>query len=434
MEHYTRHYLQKHQLVELQVTLPPSSALGMVVVIPCYREPDITAVLMALKACARPRCDVEVLVVVNAKEGDDADALRVNGTTIDNIVHWKSSFDCVQLRTHVLNFPALPRQDAGVGLARKLGLDEAVARLTRAQCDDGILVCLDADCICDPNYLSEIERYFTVHQKSAGCSIYFEHPLVGPLPARVYRHITEYELFLRYYRYGLQFARFPYAFFTVGSCMAVRASAYVRQGGMNRRQAGEDFYFLNKIMQLGGFGELNTTRVVPAVRVSSRVPFGTGRALGEALEQTKDGQHGSLMTYAPEVFRELTTLFAVVDSLYDMSETDPFTGVSPLLANYLVHLQASDRLTEIRGNTASLNAFRKRFFTWFNAFRVMKFIHHASAQQYPYVDIATAAGTLLTWTGAWPGQVTPPRCAAQLLNGFRTRDRTGNFVAALPNP
>ena len=38
--------------------------------------------------------------------------------------------------------------------------------------------------------------------------------------------------------------------------MAVRADAYLRQGGMNRRKAGEDFYFLNKFMVLGGYGEM----------------------------------------------------------------------------------------------------------------------------------------------------------------------------------
>ena len=30
--------------------------------------------------------------------------------------------------------------------------------------------------------------------------------------------------------------------------MAVRAHAYARQGGMNRRQAGEDFYFMQKLV------------------------------------------------------------------------------------------------------------------------------------------------------------------------------------------
>ena len=362
-------------------------------------------------------------MVVNAGVGDSDDVHAQNQATIEDIRRWKGACDTQRMRIHVLDFPALQRRDAGVGLARKLGLDEALVRLAGAGCDDGVLICLDADCVCDPNYLCEIERYFAQHDKSPGCSIYFEHPLTGELPAQVYRRITEYKLFLRYHRYGLQFAGFPYAFFTVGSCMAVRASAYIRQGGMNRRQAGEDFYFLNKIMQLGNFGELTTTRVVPAARVSTRTPFGTGRAQNRALG--KDS--GQFASYAPEVFRELEKLFSVVGDLYAQPATDPVPGVSSVMADYLTHISAPDRIAEIRRNTASPTAFRKRFFAWFNAFRVLKFIHYASDRCYSRVGVEAAVLRLLDWTGEWPGRTPGPPCAARLLAGFRQRDRDGRF-------
>ena len=88
--------------------------------------------------------------------------------------------------------------------------------------------------------------------RSPGCSIYFEHPLHGPLEPKVYEAIAAYELHLRYYVQALRYAAFPYAHHTIGSSMAVRADAYAKQGGMNKRQAGEDFYFLHKIIPLGG--------------------------------------------------------------------------------------------------------------------------------------------------------------------------------------
>jgi hypothetical protein len=47
--------------------------------------------------------------------------------------------------------------------------------------------------------------------------------------------------------------RFSYAYHTVGSAMAVKAYQYVKVGGMNRRQAGEDFYFIQKLVHSGNF-------------------------------------------------------------------------------------------------------------------------------------------------------------------------------------
>ena len=53
---------------------------------------------------------------------------------------------------------------------------------------------------------------------------------------------------------------------------------------MNRKKAGEDFYFLQKLFDAGHFSECNTTRVIPSPRPSDRVIFGTGPAIREYLE------------------------------------------------------------------------------------------------------------------------------------------------------
>ncbi|MEZ4848575.1 MAG: hypothetical protein R3B93_08135 [Bacteroidia bacterium] len=70
-----------------------------------------------------------------------------------------------------------------------------------------------------------------------------------------------------------------HAFHCVGSSMAVRSIAYQKRGGMNRRKAGEDFYFLQKFIAEGTLAELSTTKVIPSPRASEKVPFGTGRAI-----------------------------------------------------------------------------------------------------------------------------------------------------------
>jgi len=45
----------------------------------------------------------------------------------------------------------------------------------------------------------------------------------------------------------LQQAGSPYAYHTIGSAFACRAEAYIAAGGMNRRHAAEDFYFLQQL-------------------------------------------------------------------------------------------------------------------------------------------------------------------------------------------
>ena len=64
--------------------------------------------------------------------------------------------------------------------------------------------------------------------------------------------------------------------FTIGSAFAVTANAYIKRGGMTRSQAGEDFYFLQTLAQIGTVGEITTTKVYPSARLSDRIPFGTG--------------------------------------------------------------------------------------------------------------------------------------------------------------
>ena len=73
----------------------------------------------------------------------------------------------------------------------------------------------------------------------------FCHPVDDPtLESSMREGIILYELYLRYLRNAMQWCGYPHSIHTVGSSFAVRASAYVKQGGMNRRQAADDFRIL----------------------------------------------------------------------------------------------------------------------------------------------------------------------------------------------
>src|SRR6266404_825004 len=248
---------------------------------------------------------------------------------------------------HLLDFPDLPLKQAGVGLARKIGMDEALHRFDEVGRLNGIIAGYDADCRCQPNYLSAIERHFERNPQGAGCSIYFEHPLNGPLAPEVYKAVAVYELHLRYYVQALRYCGFPHAHHTLGSCMAVRADAYRKQGGMNKRKAGEDFYFLHKIVPLGGFADLTQTTVYPSPRPSDRVPFGTGKAVGDILSGRQ------IKTYPLEAFLDLKQLFERVPEMYrggKEGDSETLADLPLSVRGFLAEQQFANILAEICEN------------------------------------------------------------------------------------
>ena len=374
-------YFRRFGSCERLLAGPPHPDLRLAVVIPCFNEPELQLTLESLWQCERPNAAVEVIVVINSS-ASATEAIRAqNRQTHSAAVAWSVAHHDPRFAFHILHVPDLPPRHAGVGLARKIGMDEALRRLP----PNGVIVCFDADSQCDANYLQAIEEHFERHPQTPGASIYFEHPLTGPLPDPVYRAAARYELHLRYYVQALRYAGFPYAFHTIGSSMAVRSRIYCEQGGMNKRKAGEDFYFLQKIIAVGGFTEITSTRVVPSPRESDRVPFGTGRAVRDQL----DGE--AKQTYPLEAFLDLKAFWAALPDL---------SGASPCLRQFLENQHIHDVLREIRANTSDAAAFQRRFIRWFDGFVAMKFIHFARDHFYGARPVVEEAGRLLRRLGA----------------------------------
>ncbi len=388
-------YLKKRSRFPAQIYGTPSSDLELVVVIPAYKEKELLKSLAALKACDLPtKVDIEVIVVFNDSEEDTLAVKSLNKKTYEQACKWSLKNSSKRLKYHILYHSDLPKKEAGVGLARKIGLDEAVFRLEAAQKPKGILSCFDADSLCDKNYFEALCAYFKNHPKAKACGIHFEHPIEGThFPAKVYRAITLYELHLRYYVLAQRFTGFPFAYQTIGSSMAVRCDAYQQQGGMNKRKAGEDFYFLHKFIALGNFKEIRTTKVIPSPRLSDRVPFGTGKAIGDISTQKT-----LFESYAPESFQDLRQFFEKVPQFFASNESDLQKIIRALpksIQQYLIKVDFTKRLQEIRGNTATAAAFQHRFFLWFNAFQLMKFVHFSRDHFHENVPVEEAAHWLI---------------------------------------
>lgn len=360
--------------------------LELIVVIPCFNESETTATLDSLAHCESPNTEFKVIVVVNQSEITSEEVTQRNLQTIVELKEWKMKYPGFPLE--ILEEMSLPRKHAGVGLARKIGMDEAVNLFDLSQ-TDGIIVALDSDCTVETNYLTEIESHFINNPDTPGCSVRYAHPIIGDNEA-INSGIIQYELHLRYYNQALKLAGFPFAYHTVGSSMAVRSSAYQKQGGMNKRKAGEDFYFLQKIIELGGFTELNSTCVIPSPRISDRVPFGTGKAIGDFIQANNQ----TYFTYQFNIFLLLAEIPTWINRLY---EGEQMKHSNQATQNFLDSIDFENKVKEIKNNTSSFSKFEKRFYTFFNAFTVLKFTHYMRDNGFPNQPVYEEAKLLLSY-------------------------------------
>ncbi|PCJ23041.1 MAG: hypothetical protein COA97_12425 [Flavobacteriales bacterium] len=384
------YYINRFSVREQLINEKPNNDLGIVVVIPCYNEPNLIPLLQSLYDCEKPKCNVEIIVVINASEDAKEVVLQQNRKTLIEAEGWRNNHQN-DIQFYFIEESYLPKKHAGVGLARKIGMDEAVRRFELVNNHQGIIACFDADALCDQNYLVELENHFEKNPKSPACSIHFEHPIAGnDFSKEIYNGITQYELHLRYYKNGLAYAGLPYAFHTIGSSMAVRSETYQKQNGMNKRKAGEDFYFLQKLIPLGNFTELKTTKVIPSPRVSDRVPFGTGKAMQNWLDEEKQ----ELFSYNLKSFIDLKQFCKTVPELHNDKNTIPET-----VQGFLKTIDFEENLANIKKNSTSQIHFVEVFFKWFNAFKVLKYMHFARDNYYPDMTVFEGANELLELMG-----------------------------------
>lgn len=388
-------YFDKQKDYKFYINNNPLSGLQYIVVIPCYCEKRLIESLESLYNCSRPKGSVEIIIVINSSSAADIKVREQNLQTYQEAAGWIKDHSDSRFHYHIIYVPDLSPKYAGAGYARKIGMDEAVRRFNTINNDSGIIISFDADSLCDNNYLTEIENYYNVYPTADGCSIYFEHPLSGSdFPDSIYRAIALYELHLRFFIQSLRYISFPFAYHTVGSCFTVNALSYVKQGGMNRRKAGEDFYFLHKIIPLGNYTDINSTRVIPSPRPSHRVPFGTGRVINKFLSDSES----EFMTYNPASFQDLRELFNLIPGLFKQIPEYIKNKIDKLplsVREFLYKNNAVYKINEINSNCSNINSFTRRFFYWFNAFTVIKFLNFCSINCYPRISVVSAANILL---------------------------------------
>lgn len=355
-----------------------------IIIIPSYCENELEKTLQSLINCDPPTYITEIIVVLNSSE-EDKKAQIFHQRQKEKLEKFYTKKN--KLSFHFILADNLPAKHAGVGLARKTGMDEAVRHFLETNYN-GLLVCLDADCIVNKRYLIELEKHAVTPEKYNTICLHFEHNFEDEPDEKLRNGIIFYELFLRYYKESLSYCHFPYAFHTIGSSMAVKTSIYCKAGGMNKRKAGEDFYFLAKVFPYGKVIQLNSAIVYPSARISTRVPFGTGRAQQNFLENNIN----EFKSYSFQIFKDVKEFLGV--NFYKKSFN--YDDFPETIKRFFNKSDLENKLSEIKKNTTSQQQFTKRFFDWFDGFLLLKFVHFARDNFYPNNHLANEVKSLLT--------------------------------------
>ncbi len=380
MRKYTNFEFEKPLIIG-----PPPTNLEVIIAIPAFFEKDLLLTLNSLLDNKGYSTNIEVIIVLNESEEVSDDVTAFHKKQYSELIDWSSKINSQKISFYPIYVKNIKKKIAGAGMARKIAMDEAYIRFEKANNPDGIISNLDADTIVDDNYLLELEKEALKRNKIKAYSIHFEHLLHKGLSEENKLAIISYELHLRYFINMQKMLKLPYAYQVMGSAMAVKAFAYAEAFGMNKRQAGEDFYFLQKFINTGYFSNINSTTVYPSARISQRVPFGTGRALYDILTLGKIPE-----TYNYKSFIALRTFTDKLEVFYN----DYSKGIELLTNPILEYLESKsfEKIHfEIKKHTKDFQGYRKRLFRWFDAFLLMKYLHYARDKYFPNIpiDIAT---------------------------------------------
>ena len=390
-------YLSKYSIKGIELVWNPDDKITSAVVVPAIQEyENIKKLLLSLiKNDSKYFSNTLIIFVINnlpysnllVKE-DNKKSLALFKNIIDKVPKDKFIEKILDSGLNIGYIDAsspgreLTEKEGGVGLARKIGLDEAIKIFNYEKTDrEKLLICLDADCTVKENYITEIHKCF-YEKKVKAISINFEHIL------NQFNNdnsaIICYETFLRYYVMGLRYAGSYYAFHTIGSAMGCDHETYIKAEGMNKKKAAEDFYFLEKISKHTQIHNLKTTTVYPSGRKSWRVPFGTGQRVTRFHAKT----HEEYLLYDPQIFdilKEWLYIFHHGEILSTEQYLRYGKTICEGLYKFLIQQNFKLNFIAILNSSKSEVQIKKQQLWWFDGFRTLKLIHFLRDNYFPNI-------------------------------------------------
>jgi len=323
-------------------------------------------------------CREELMLLFGAPQGELS----------ENVRWWRRATHDVVVIDRASPGLELPDK-GGVGHARKIGTDFALQLWALGKLSSPWVHMTDADARLPASYfrasadadaVAMVYPFF--HDVCEDSSLGDSHAL--------------YEISLRHYVLGLRGAGSPYAFHSIGSCIAVRAPALAAVRGVPKRQAGEDFYFLDKLAKVGRIIEPEFTGdagnvhepIVLAPRRSARAPFGTGPAVNEIMSLADWDDYA---IYDSRCFDVLSAWLSVLDECAESRSTEPIDRwlasleepLSTAVGAYLTTQRTAAAVSSALHAAQAVSTVRRRLHTWFDGLRTLRFVHAVRDASFP---------------------------------------------------
>lgn len=389
---FVQNYIKKFSYSNWNISRDIKKSFSNIVVIPSLAEYEmLPSCLISLeKNDEKILDDTLILVVVNNPQSPDESVKRNNADTLRFLNSYKGKLNLSYVDASSPKL-ALPDKLAGVGLARKIGCDLALTKFDYSSDKKKIIFFLDADCTVKSDYLLKVTSVFNKNDLHTAV-IEYEHKFDELTPEA--EAIICYEIFLRYHRLGLIYAKSYYNYHTIGSTIVCDVESYIKAGGMNKRKAGEDYYFLEKLAKINKIYTITDTLVYPSSRKSWRVPFGTGQRITRHLSK-KQNEYVAYNPKSFDVLKKWIKYFFDEKSVNTKNILSESENIHPLLREFLIINKFQKDWEKILRNNTSSTEIQKQKIFWFDAFRTLKLIHFLRDNAFPNINLFDAVDELL---------------------------------------
>jgi hypothetical protein len=117
-------------------------------------------------------------------------------------------------------------------------------------------------------------------------------------------------------------------------------------------------------------------------------------------------------------------MFGLIDKIFRCENNDQeftYSDLPPGIRQFVDKQEWLSKIREIKGNTSGIQSFRKRFFGWFNMFKIVKYLNSAHDSFFNKKPVIECAAELLITIG----KDFRSGDASELLHYYRLLELTG---------
>ena len=338
------------------------------IVIPCYNE--LNYIFETLKSINEQNQkllnETLVIIVINNSKDEKESVKNNNQKTYQKLIEKKYNYNFIAIDAFSID-NAIPNKLAGVGYARKIGLDFSLNYISSKE---SILCSLDADTLINKNYLKKIKDDFKKdinvavinfkHQKS-------QNPIIE-------EGIRKYEKSIKKIAKEIELTGSPYGYVSMGSTIVCNVKSYIACGGMNTKAATEDFYFLQALAKHTKIHKINELLVFPSSREENRVYLGTGFRMDEYL---KNGLFKNL-DFKKESFLEIKKIIQIINQYqnceYNFIIKKMNKKINKKSMQFLINKDFKNVWNKFKKNSKNKKQFMLFFHQWFDALSIIKLL------------------------------------------------------------